>query len=91
MIYLRTYITESFICPGNKKQMKYDVVRIIIQAPKIEKIFIFIEKFQENNIAPKCCSNMLHVSQGTILLGKFQSFNKITNQESPDKSQKSIK
>ena len=30
MICLRTYIAQSRICPGNKKPMKYDVVRIII-------------------------------------------------------------
>ena len=30
MIYLRTYIAQIRICPGNKKPMKYDVVRIII-------------------------------------------------------------
>ena len=30
MNYLRTYIAQSRICPGNKKPMKYDVVRTII-------------------------------------------------------------
>ena len=86
MIYLPTYIAKSCICPGNKKAIKYDVVRIIIEAPKLQKVFISLEMFLLNNIAPECCSNMMHVSQGTILQGEFQLCNLFKNQESPGKA-----
>ena len=88
---LRTYIAQNRICPGNKKPMKYDVVRINIQASKLQKVFIFLEMFLANYIAPKFLSKMMYVSLGTILLVEFQSFNKMTNQKSLGKGQKSIK
>ena len=62
MICLRTYIAQSRICPGNKKPMKYDEVRIIIQASKLQKVFIFLDNFLANNIDPKCSSKMMYVS-----------------------------
>ena len=59
---LRTYIAQIFICPGEKKPMKYDVVRKIIWASKLQKVFIFLDIFLANNIAPKCSSKMIYVS-----------------------------
>ena len=38
---LRTYTAQSRICPGNKNPMKYDAIRTIIQASKLQKVFIF--------------------------------------------------
>ena len=72
MICLRTYIAQSRICPGNKRPMKYDVVRTIIQTSKLQKVFIYLDIFVANNIAPKCSSKMMYVSLGTILQGEFQ-------------------
>ena len=59
---LRTYIAQIRLCPRNKKPTKYYVVRINIQASKIQKVFIFLGMFVANNIAPKCCSKMMYVS-----------------------------
>ena len=65
---LRTYIAQSHICPGNKKPMKiYDIVRTIIWDSKLQNVFIFLDIFLANNIAPKCSSKMMYVSYGTIL------------------------
>ena len=66
MIGLRTFIEQSRICLGYKKPMKYDVVRPIIQASKLQKIFIFSVILLANNILPKCSSKMMYVSQLTI-------------------------
>ena len=50
---LRTYIAISRICLGNNKPTKYDAVRIIIEASKLQKVFILLDIFLANNIAPK--------------------------------------
>ena len=60
MICLRTYIAQSRICPGNKP-MKYDIVRIIILASKLQKVFILLDIFLANNFAPKCSSKIMYV------------------------------
>ena len=59
---LRTYIGQSRIFPKGKKPKKYDVVRTIIQASKIQKVFIFLDIFRANNIALKCFSKIMYVS-----------------------------
>ena len=59
---LRTYIAQIRICQGNKKPMKYGVVRTIIKASKLQKVFIFLDIFLANNIAAKCSSKMMYVS-----------------------------
>ena len=84
---LRTYIVQSCIFPWNKNPMKYDVVRFIIQASKLQKVFIFLDVFLANNIAPKCSSKIMYISLGTISWGYFQSFNRMKNRTSPGKSQ----
>ena len=33
----------------------------------LQKLFIFLDTFLEDNIAPKCCSEIMYVSKGTIL------------------------
>ena len=42
--------------------MNYDVVRTIIQASKLQKVFIFLDIFLANNIATKFSSNIMYVS-----------------------------
>ena len=62
MKFLRTYIEKSRICPGKKKPMKYNVVRTIIYASKLQKVFIFLDVYLANNIAPEYSSKMMYVS-----------------------------
>ena len=44
------------------KSMNYDVFRTIIQASKLQKVFIFLDIFLGNNIAKKFSSNIMYVS-----------------------------
>ena len=57
--------------------MKYDEVGIIIYASKLQKVFIFLEMFLANNIAPKCCSKMMYVSYVKELFYRANSNNSI--------------
>ena len=44
------------------KSMKYDVVRTIVWAYKFLKLFIFLDQFLADKIAPKFSSEMMYVS-----------------------------
>ena len=50
-----------------------------LEISKLQKIFIFLDIFLANYIAPKCFSKMMYVSERTISLCNFQKFNKIKN------------
>ena len=43
------------------KSMKYDVIRKNIQAAKLQKVFILLDIFLANKIAPKLSSKMMYV------------------------------
>ena len=60
-LFMYVHCIKSYLS-GKKKPMKYDVVRIIILALKLQKVFIFLEMFLANNVAPKCCSKMMYVN-----------------------------
>ena len=45
-----------------KKPMKYNVVRTIISASKLQKVFIFLDIFLAKNIAPMLFLKMMYVS-----------------------------
>ena len=53
------------------KSMNYDVVRIIIQASKLQEVFIFLDISLANNIATKFSSKIVYVSLETLSLGDF--------------------
>ena len=59
---LRTYIAQILIFPVNKKPIIYNVARTIIQAYKIQKVFIFLDIFLANKIAPKCSTKIMYLS-----------------------------
>ena len=60
-LFTSVHCTKSYLS-GEKKPMKYDVGRTIILASKLQKVVIFLDIFQANNIAPKCSSKMMCVS-----------------------------
>ena len=66
--------------------MKYDVVRTIIKASTLQKVFIFLDIFLANNIAPKCFSRIMYVSSESIELGNFPKSHKIKNLPAEPKS-----
>ena len=84
MISVRTKIAQSRICPGNMKPMKYDIVRIIIQASKLQKVFIFLDIFLLNYIAPKCSSKMMYCMYHKELFYRANSNNSIKSKIKSD-------
>ena len=74
--------------------MKYNVVRTIIKASKIQKVFIYLDIFLANKIAPKCFSKMMYLCHKELFnwaISKNPVKSKIKNQLSKAQKSKKLK